>query len=233
MEHEKQFLLNFAQHLFAKTNSANNYAFVRHINGDIIIATQGLCDIVGIQSQNEVVNLQSLDFFERFSNYTRHDLEITNEKLQQGSGIVDVLIKLKNSDKLMLFSLIPINYVDGRCIGCYAVGRNANFPSYKELILIHTKNTTQIDTKELPEIELTDRDKVILFLLIAGFTQEEIADYMKCSRGFVGKYIAQSLCPKFGLIGSSTKLLVQRAIFNGVLNEIPEEITNELNAICC
>ncbi len=233
MEQEKSFLLDFAKNLFTNTDKTSNYGIVRHINGDIVLATQGLCELVGFSSPDEITHMNAELLFEETSNYTKQNLRINNEKLKNGSGIVDVLIKMNNSESLMLFSLIPINYTDGRCIGCYSVGRNTNFPSYKEMVLMHTKKIRSMDTKVLPKIELTEKERIILFLLIAGFTQEEVAEYLECSRGFIGKFIAQSMCPKFGLIGSSTKLLVQRAIYNGVLGEIPEEITSNLNAIYC
>ena len=232
MEQEKIFLVEYAKNLFVEDNNNKCVGFVRHFDDTVLSVTGGLFELLGYKNSFDIVGLNLDDLFAKNSNYSYFDIATDHEKLKQGAGIVDIIIKLKSMGSLVLFSLIPIQY-NNKYIGYYAVGRNTRIPSYMELMLLHTKKPKFIKKKELANIILNEKEKVILFLLISGFTQNEIAEYLGCSRGFVGKMIAKRICPKFGLVGSSTKLLVQQAILHGVLDSIPEEITQGFKAIHC
>jgi hypothetical protein len=230
MEQEKIFLVEYTKNLFAE--NSNCISFVRHVDGEVLYVSDKLSDLLNYNKENfDTIELDLDNLFAENSNYNYSDIKKDQERLKQGVEIVDIVITLKSISNLLLLSLIPIQY-QGKYIGYYAVARNVHIPSYMELILFHTKNPKFRKIDKRSSIALSEQEREILFLLISGFTQEEIAEYFECSRGFIGKLIAKKICPKFGIIGSSTKLLVGRTLLYGVLDTIiPERITNELNSI--
>ena len=127
---------------------------------------------------------------------------------------------------------MPIHLNDGSLVGIHAIGRPFNLPSHMEILLKHSRISLQECRKLNQSVELSSKEQMILFLLIAGFTQEEVGEYLGYSRGHIAKTIATEICPKFGLHGSSTKMLVRLAVFNGVLShKIPEDIADDLEAL--
>ncbi len=58
-------------------------------------------------------------------------------------------------------------------------------------------------------IKLTSRQKQIIFYLILGYPQQTIAEMIGISRGTIAKMIAEDICPKFNLPGTSATVLVK------------------------
>lgn len=75
-------------------------------------------------------------------------------------------------------------------------------------------------------IELTEIEELILFMLIADYSQQEIAQTLKCSRKQVVEIISESLCVKFELPILSTALLIDKAIAKGYNMVIPRLFFN-------
>ncbi|MFN8769695.1 MAG: sigma factor-like helix-turn-helix DNA-binding protein [Neisseriaceae bacterium] len=147
----------------------------------------------------------------------------------QGADIIDVIVKFKDIERLVLFSSIPIKLDNGKIVGVQVIGRFANLPSHMEIILKHSQPNALAITELPMTVELNNREQMIVYLLIAGFTQEEIGKYLGYSRGHIAKIIATAICPKFGLKGSSTKRLIKLAVYHSVLNnKIPEDIAERL-----
>lgn len=76
---------------------------------------------------------------------------------------------------------------------------------------------------QLP-IKLTKREHEVLFILMAGISQLETAQILNITRGTVSKILTDSLCPKFGLHGSNTKLLIEKAQLLGFGKYMPESL---------
>lgn len=79
------------------------------------------------------------------------------------------------------------------------------------------------DTSSLP-ISLSSRQHEIVFLLCAGIAQSCAAEILGVTRGSLSKIVGQQLCPKFGVVGSSAKLLVLKAHEMGYGNCIPRSL---------
>ena len=75
-------------------------------------------------------------------------------------------------------------------------------------------------------IHLTLRQKQIIFYLIIGLTQENIARILKISRGTVVKMIANDICPKFNLVSGSATFLVKEILKYDFKHIIPDGILN-------
>ncbi len=73
-------------------------------------------------------------------------------------------------------------------------------------------------------IKLSKREEAVLFLLICGITQEQIADILEVKRETIASIIRNQLRIKFALPMDSTKLVVETALSHGFLFSIPESL---------
>lgn len=87
--------------------------------------------------------------------------------------------------------------------------------------IVSLVNTTMID--------LSEREQLIIFLLLIGHTQDKIASYLQISRSFVAKIIGENLCPKFNSIGYSASILKDKLIADGYHHFIPTQLVNSVN----
>ena len=106
--------------------------------------------------------------------------------------------------------------------------------SHRDLIFRHFKHFNihaLAINNVISNIKLNETEEIIIFMLIAGFTQQEIGDFLKLSRSYIFKIIAESLCIKFNISLISTKLLIEKALELGYANFIPKIFTHEVNEI--
>lgn len=78
-------------------------------------------------------------------------------------------------------------------------------------------NTTNSKLIRLTEAEINDtlsvfapRELEIAYLLTIGFSQYQIANVLRISRGTIAKIISDQICPKLGIIGSSTPQVISK-----------------------
>lgn len=128
----------------------------------------------------------------------------------------------------------PIVNFYGEVIGKKESDLQLKLLSHREIIENHFKryNVAMVSMENILEhIELTTREELILFMLIGGYSQQEIGQFLHLSRSAILKIIAGSLCPKFNLDTVSSKLLVEKAVFMGFANYIPESFMHRLNSL--
>jgi len=75
-----------------------------------------------------------------------------------------------------------------------------------------------------PPIILPKRQHEILYLILQGVPQEYAAQMLNIKRGTLARIVSEGLCPKFGINGSNTKLLVERALEMGFQNHMPKSL---------
>jgi len=87
-------------------------------------------------------------------------------------------------------------------------------------------NCKQLAISKAPEIsiDLSIRQHEILFLLLVGMSQTEIALILGIKRGTVSTIIGSQLCPKFGIHGSNTKLLLHKAKELNIEDYVPPSL---------
>lgn len=74
--------------------------------------------------------------------------------------------------------------------------------------------------KKTVKIDLTNRQHEILFLLLCGMTQTDIATFLELKRGTIST-VVNHLCQKFNIEGANTSLLLKAARKRGVSESIP------------
>lgn len=88
-----------------------------------------------------------------------------------------------------------------------------------------TKSNPDIpSTINKPDLVLPTRQHEILYLILQGFSQEEVGQLLNITRGTVARIISEQLCPKFGISGSSTRILIEKALESGFQYALPESL---------
>lgn len=77
---------------------------------------------------------------------------------------------------------------------------------------------------EVPGVKLSTREEEVLYLLISGMTQEQIAILLNIKRPTVASIIRNQLCPKFNLPVGNSKLIVDYARAIGLPKVIPQSL---------
>jgi hypothetical protein len=121
-----------------------------------------------------------------------------------------------------LMTLIPVFNETGHVVAIQSLALNYRLAGYHEYIqnLLEQKKA-QVDT---PQIKLSKREEEVLFLLICGITQEQIAVILEVKRETVASIIRNQLRVKFSLSVAGTKLVVETALSYGFPFSIPESL---------
>jgi hypothetical protein len=127
----------------------------------------------------------------------------------------------------------PLFNFQGKVIGKKETDVPLQLVSHRDLVEKHFKryNVELVALENITGlISLNEKEEVVLFMLIGGYSQLEIGDLLGVSRSYVLKIISENLCVKFGLTIASTKLLIEKAIMLGFANFIPSKFLSTLNA---
>ncbi len=101
-------------------------------------------------------------------------------------------------------------------------GQNEYFKELCKISADTQKSTLPNNTSsQNTGINLAGRQHEIVYLLANGFTQSEVAQILNISRGSVANIVSEQICPKFKIAGSSTKLLIDKAITLGLNKTMP------------
>lgn len=92
--------------------------------------------------------------------------------------------------------------------------------------LRHPQEKTKSENFQTAKIKLTEREYLVLFYLVLGYTQDEVADILQVTRGTVARMIHDKLYEKFGPAKRTTDYLIEAAIKNGVKMNLPTSISH-------
>ena len=121
-----------------------------------------------------------------------------------------------------LVTFIPVFDNIGNVIAIQSVALNHRLASYQEHVAhILTKNIPPVMNNN---IKLSNRENEVLFLLICGITQEQIAQILHITRATVAAIIRNQLSIKFGVSASNTKLIIEAALALGFPLSIPSSL---------
>lgn len=147
----------------------------------------------------------------------------------------DYIYKKKDSgNQIYLSTTEAIFDLQGNVIGKREIARPIQLVSHRHIVESHFKrhgtNIAALQNINHNIPILNEKEELIMFMLIAGYSQSEIGEYMQCSRSYIAKLIAENLCPKFGISFLSTKLLIDKAISIGFALLIPDTFLHTLNS---
>lgn len=95
----------------------------------------------------------------------------------------------------------------------------------------HNIDIITLYNNELSNIFLSSSEQIIVFLLLSGYTQNDIAKFLKTSRSNIAKIIGNNLCHKFKLHGYSANVLKDKLIHEGYHHFIPQDLIQQNNQI--
>lgn len=197
----------------------NIYKIVYDISGKIIFATNNAAKSLGFDNWLQIKNKKLSELSTKNEELFK-EIEHIRELVINKQQVIDYLYFAefsKNFD-VQLVSHAPIFMPNGEVLGSSSTSTRFWLFNLKHLFNRLYKKSL---VSEEDEIHLSNRQEEILFLIMIGFSQREIAVFLKISRGTVAKIIAQDICPKFKINGSSTKLLIEKALNLNYPKRIP------------
>ena len=119
----------------------------------------------------------------------------------------------------------PIFHPNGEVVGVQTAAYKYRMFEINSILTSQLKTPEAITLKDsqLP-IQLSPRQHEMLYLIVHGFPQEYIAQMLQIQRGTLARIVSEHICPKFGIHGSNTKLLMEKAINLGFKNFIPKSL---------
>lgn len=121
-----------------------------------------------------------------------------------------------------LITFIPIFNSHGDVVAIQSITSNYRLAGYHEYIQNLLEHKKPVDS--IPSIKLSIREEEVLFLLICGLTQEQIAEILEIKRETVAAIIRNQLRVKFSLPIVNTKLIVETALAYGFPFSVPASL---------
>lgn len=138
------------------------------------------------------------------------------------------LVPRHSEFKARLINYMPVFHENGEIIALQSFASEFSLFGINEYLdILQNKQAIHFSilTKEsdLP-IKFAPRQHEILFLLSIGLSQSNAAQILNISRGALAAVVNNVLCPKFGIAGSSTTILVDKAIAMNYHRYIPKSL---------
>lgn len=177
-------------------------------------------DIIGLptSSDSDICN----------SEISRFCRQLDRRMLERPSAQEFIVRDVRQDGKLNFGLNTPLFAPDGSCFGfqftyqAIAHSRVASELLERQAALFNTKT---IALENFCDLALDAEELKVLSLLMLGYSQAQIATALGRSRTYVAtKVIGEKLCPKFGVSGFSSRVLVDKAIALGYANFIPKNL---------
>jgi len=121
-----------------------------------------------------------------------------------------------------LITFIPIFNSHGNVVAIQSIASNYRLAGYHEYIQNFLEHKKPVDS--IRSIKLSIREEEVLFLLICGLTQEQVAEILEIKRETVAAIIRNQLRVKFSLPIVNTKLIVETALAYGFPFSVPASL---------
>lgn len=221
-------------------------------SGTLIATTRYNAKLTGIDNPEQLigVNFAALSTEQikwLMPDITEVEIPLIHSGLAAQKRLLDILIQEKmplsyinfmpygGIRKPFLETAFPILDEDLKVVGTKIVVTESSFYGqneyFKELFRISSFHNKKSEHDEHPrkpmrplEIRLADRQQEIVYLLSNGFAQSEVAQILNISRGSVANIVSEQICPKFNIAGSSTKILIEKAIELGLNKTMPSSL---------
>lgn len=228
-QEKQQYLEDVIIPQFATLIEQQIYSVIFDFNFKIQVCTNASARSVGMPTWHEMVGLSfgnhkdvelglkifaaqyTEEFVEYIHQYTRKIYEVQKRVFIDKNIISFIdLLPYKGHFQSYLVTYVPIFHPTGEVVGIQSYATRSRFFSHHEYLNNLIQDSPKVDSFNLEK--LTPRESEIMFLLANGLSQDLIAQTLKVSRSTVANIIANQLCVKFGITGSNTKLLAQKAL---------------------
>lgn len=231
MEHKNKFLEKYIIPTYLGLVHSDCLFSLQDLNETIILASNKYAKIIGFKNFIEAyLKKPDIDYKRLYGDAYHYELQ--KKFLIKHKKPLDYLHTSNTDNIIHLCSIEPILDSNGDVIAKKEISRPINLLSHREIIERYFKkhpSQTLISANIVDTINLTEKEEIILFMLISGYSQDEIAHFLHCSRSQIAKIVVKNLCFKFGITALSTKGLIEKAITMGYSMMIPNSILATLN----
>jgi len=236
-----QYLEGFVLPYFSNYIETEIYTTLISYRYEIICASQKSAQSVGMENWHQMtgtgykyyseIDLGRLHFGEQYNSksahaihrYARKIFRIQQYVFKMGTvaSFIDSLPYDKGINSYQV-TFIPIFDRSNNIIAIQTIATDYHLASYQKYI---QHITMQKRTKSANlDLKLTTREEEILFLLICGITQEQIAQILNIKRATVAAVIRNQLCIKFNLSECKTKSIIEYAQARGLPTSVPQSL---------
>lgn len=255
----RQLLKDFDRSLVEEMKGVINQNILHTIydqNCQIIACSNLAAQSVGFNTWNEAVGISYQDtdnlklmtdifgctfnnlFADKIVSVCRKIYKLQKEVLNN-NRIINYIDYMPYNEKFVpyLITCVPITR-GGKPIGVQSFAQKCNYINmlhHSHIInnLLNIELETNHCQEEAPNINLTRREHEIIFLLANGLSTEDIFPLLRISKSTISNIITSRLSPKFGLLGSNTKLLANIAKTKGYHKIVPESLSNPCIITLC
>lgn len=207
---------------------------IHSLDEKLILLSDKFAKQIGFPNYKLAINKYPGIDYPRYVGEVIH-FELQKKFLQFEKQPFDYIYRMKNNvdNTLYLCTSEPIININGEVIAKKEMSRPIKLLSHRDIIEKHFKrfgtNIASLKNITTSNLLFSKTEEIILFMLIGGYTQKEIAEFLDYSRSYIVKIIAENICPKLGINFFSTKLLIDKALEMGFGMLIPEEFLFTLN----
>ncbi|HMT01902.1 MAG TPA: hypothetical protein PKD00_01100 [Burkholderiales bacterium] len=228
---DKKFLEEIIVPLYWSIAHQDNIIFnISDMDEQLILTSKKYANSIGFNSIEEARNKKPGIDYPRCIISKEHFL-VQKKFLESEKKAFDYVYKMNNGDNNLYLSTVePIISPCGTLVGKKEIARPMKLLSCRDIIENHFNNKINSISSTLSKtILLTEKEEIVLFMLIAGYSQLEIANYFRQSRSNIAKIIDEHLCVKFEVPTFCTKSLIEKAIAMGYSMLIPDTFLAALN----
>lgn len=213
----------------------NMFSTLYDLTGKILMTTNKVAKNFGFEDWSEMIGLRFEDlalWIPIAKKPKVSDPEITRQgldllkKLGQIQQIVCLMKRPVNLiiitpfqkifSPFVLVQYLPVFNPHGEIIAIQGISTDYQMfglTDYFKLITFKKGNVKEkiIYDQEIQKLKLTERQHQILFLVSHEISQRIIGQILGVKRGNIAKTISTVLCPKFNIIGSNSKQLLEKA----------------------
>ncbi len=215
-------------HYQAATLNSSRFK-IFNIKEQIVICANDCANEIGYNNfQEAMFKSPGIDY--KHQKGTHEHARIQTNFLNAHKRAYSNIYKNPVTNLLYMTMIEPLLNLQGKVIAKKESELPLKILSHREIIEKHFKryDVDVICLENITDsITLTEKEELILFMLIGGYSQQEIGEFLAVSRSYISKLISEGLCAKFGLTLVSTKLLIDKAISLGFANFIPNKFIEQ------
>jgi hypothetical protein len=215
--------------LFA-LDEPQSFKFITSLDGKLISLTNALRELLGYSvAHSNHPNIH--DLLLHSSNYNDECYSKVHKFALTSAPTINLLLKFNLLPTLAVLCITTLNLEQPVL---YGVVSQVKLPVYAKGLFKPLTNTSVVEYEQVKirMYNLNDREEAIVYLMCIGLTQEDIAAFLGYTRGYIATMIAYGICPKFGLVNSSSKIVVKIALELRLFDDfIPPLVANRLAPI--
>ena len=198
-------------------------------NGKIISLTNALSELIYFSTANTNIHQLLLNS----SNYNDECRVNVTKLINKQAPAISILLKFNQLTTLAILSITRLELPEPVL---YGIITPVKLPLYSQLLFRPSTNTLIVKHKypqvKLPMYKLNDKEQAVVYLMCIGLTQREIAEFLGFTRGYIATLIAYGICPKFGLVNSSSHRVVASALELKLFDEfVPQLVADKLEPL--